>query len=99
MGGLFALLFAGGILTWIWATDAIGDTAFSMIGQLYPIYLAGSSLSVDGRTGMGARCSASSILVTVAASVILIPIAWVEFVLSGKERAPGPVRQEDALAI
>jgi MFS family permease len=40
MGGMFALLFAGGILTWIWVTDAIRDTAFNMIGQLYPIYLA-----------------------------------------------------------
>ena len=40
VGGIFALLFAGGILTWIWVTDAINDTAFSMIQQLYPIYLA-----------------------------------------------------------
>ena len=39
MGAMFALLFAGGILTWIWITDAIGDTAFNLIGQLYPIYL------------------------------------------------------------
>jgi MFS family permease len=37
---MFALLFAGGILTWIWVTDAIGDTAFNLIGQLYPIYLS-----------------------------------------------------------
>jgi MFS family permease len=40
MGRMFALLFAGGILTWIWLTDAIGDTSFNMIGQLYPIYLS-----------------------------------------------------------
>jgi MFS family permease len=39
MRAMFALLFAGGILTWIWVTDAIGDTAFNLIGQLYPIYL------------------------------------------------------------
>jgi MFS family permease len=37
---MFALLLAGGILTWIWVTDAIGDTTFNMISQLYPIYLA-----------------------------------------------------------
>jgi len=37
---MFALLFAGGILTWIWVTDAVGDTAFNLIGQLYPIYLS-----------------------------------------------------------
>jgi len=37
---MFALLVAGGILTWIWVTDAVGDTAFNMISQLYPIYLS-----------------------------------------------------------
>jgi MFS family permease len=40
MGAMFALLIGGGILTWIWVTDAIGDTAFGLIGQLYPIYLS-----------------------------------------------------------
>jgi MFS family permease len=40
MGAMFALLFAGGLLTWIWVTDAVGDTAFNLIGQLYPIYLS-----------------------------------------------------------
>lgn len=40
VGAMFALLFAGGILTWIWVTDAVGDTAFNLIGQLYPIYLS-----------------------------------------------------------
>jgi MFS family permease len=37
--GMFSLLVAGGILTWIWVTDAVGDTTFSLINQLYPIYL------------------------------------------------------------
>jgi MFS family permease len=39
MGAMFGLLLAGGLLTWIWVTDAVGDTAFNLIGQLYPIYL------------------------------------------------------------
>jgi MFS family permease len=39
MGAMFGLLIAGGLLTWIWVTDAVGDTAFNLIGQLYPIYL------------------------------------------------------------
>ena len=39
MGAMFSLLVAGGILTWIWITDAVGDTTFSLINQLYPIYL------------------------------------------------------------
>jgi MFS family permease len=37
---MFSLLFAGGILTWIWVTDAVGDTAFNLINQLYPLYLS-----------------------------------------------------------
>jgi MFS family permease len=37
---MFLLLFAGGLLTWIWVTDAVGDIAFNLIGQPYPIYLA-----------------------------------------------------------
>lgn len=37
---VFTLLLAGGILTWIWITDAIGDTAANMIDQLTPIYLS-----------------------------------------------------------
>ncbi len=40
VAAIFTLLFAGGVLTWIWVTDAIGDTAFNLIGQLYPIYLS-----------------------------------------------------------
>ena len=37
---VFTLLLAGGIITWIWVTDAIGDTAANMIEQLTPIYLS-----------------------------------------------------------
>lgn len=33
------LLFAGGIITWIWVLDAIGDTSFSMTYQFHPIYM------------------------------------------------------------
>ncbi len=36
---MFGILVAGGILTWIWVTDAVGDTSFSLISQLYPIFL------------------------------------------------------------
>ena len=40
ISAVFTLLLAGGILTWIWVTDAIGDTAANMIDQLTPIYLS-----------------------------------------------------------
>jgi MFS family permease len=40
LSAMFGLLFAGGILTWIWITDAINDTTSNLTGQLYPIYLS-----------------------------------------------------------
>jgi MFS family permease len=40
MGAIFALLVAGGLLTWIWVTDAVGDIGYNLIYQLYPIYLS-----------------------------------------------------------
>ena len=38
--GMFGMLFAGGVLTWIWISDAIGDTSYSLTGELFPIYLS-----------------------------------------------------------
>lgn len=40
IAAVLPLLISGGILTWIWLTDAIGDTAFNMINQLTPIYFS-----------------------------------------------------------
>jgi len=40
LSAIVVLLLGGGILTWIWVTDAIRDTAFGMIQQLFPIYLS-----------------------------------------------------------
>ena len=40
LAAILAMLIAGGILTWIWVTDAVGDTSSNLIGQLFPIYLS-----------------------------------------------------------
>jgi len=37
---IFGLLLAGGVLTWIWVTDAVGDTSYNLIGELFPIFLS-----------------------------------------------------------
>lgn len=37
---VITMLFSGGIITWIWLTDAIGDTTSNMINQLTPIYFS-----------------------------------------------------------
>ena len=40
LASMLGLLVGGGILTWIWLTDALGDMSFNMIDQLTPIYLS-----------------------------------------------------------
>lgn len=40
LSAIFVLLLGGGLLTWIWVTDAVGDTSSNLIGQLFPIYLS-----------------------------------------------------------
>jgi MFS family permease len=36
---LLGMIFAGGVITWIFITDGISDIAFRMSGELLPIYL------------------------------------------------------------
>jgi len=68
MGGMFALLLAGGILTWIWVTDAIGDSAFNLIGQLYPIYLADvGGLNVEQIGWLNATWGAATVVASALA--------------------------------
>lgn len=63
MKAMFALLFAGGILTWIWLTDAIGDTSFSLTGELYPIFLTSvGKLTIEQVGYLGSVWGLASIL-------------------------------------
>jgi len=51
---IFGLLFAGGVLTWIWITDGILDTSFNLTVDLFPIYMSdigGLSLAQIGIFG------------------------------------------------
>jgi MFS family permease len=36
---MFGLLFAGGVITWVFISDGVRDTGFSLVGQLFPIYM------------------------------------------------------------
>ncbi len=38
LGIMFGLLFAGGIVTWIFVSDGISDVAFRLTGSLVPLY-------------------------------------------------------------
>jgi MFS family permease len=60
---IFALLIAGGILTWIWVTDAIGDTAYNLTGELLPIYLSThGQLTLEQIGLLGSAWGAASII-------------------------------------
>jgi MFS family permease len=39
LGMMFALLTAGGVLTWIFITDGVRDTAFALSMNLFPLYM------------------------------------------------------------
>ncbi len=39
MAAIIGLLAAGGIVTWLFIADGVGDVTFSMVGQLFPLYL------------------------------------------------------------
>lgn len=60
---MFGILFSGGILTWIWITDAIGDTSYSLTGELFPIYLSDiGNLTVEQIGLLGSAWGIASIV-------------------------------------
>ena len=52
MKAMFAILFSGGILTWIWISDAIGDTSYMLTGELLPIYLSQFGMLTVAQIGL-----------------------------------------------
>lgn len=60
---MLLLLFGGGILTWIWITDAVSDTSYNLTGELFPIYLADiGKLSLEQIGVLGSVWGLASIL-------------------------------------
>ena len=54
MASMLGMIFAGGILTWIFVTDGVCDVAFRLSGELQPLYLekvAGISIQEIGLLG------------------------------------------------
>lgn len=39
LASIAGLLTAGGIVTWIFLSDGVGDVTFSMVGNLFPLYM------------------------------------------------------------
>jgi MFS family permease len=56
---MLGLLTAGGIVTWIFISDGIGDTSFTVIGNLIPLYL--NNIAGLTKTQLGVLGAVSSI--------------------------------------
>ncbi len=71
MVSIFGMLTAGGIVTWIFISDGVGDVTFSMVGNLFPVYLnniAGISMTELGI--LGAIASVASMVFMVAGGAL-----------------------------
>jgi MFS family permease len=71
MAAIFGMLTAGGIVTWIFISDGVGDVTFSMVGNLFPLYLnniAGISMTELGI--LGAVASVASMVFMVAGGAL-----------------------------
>jgi MFS family permease len=65
-----ALLTAGGIVTWIFISDGVGDVTFSMVGNLFPLYL--NNIIGFTKTQLGVLGAISS----VASMAFMMPGGW-----------------------
>jgi MFS family permease len=59
MLAIFGLLTAGGIVTWIFISDGIGDVSFSLVGNLFPLYM--NNIAGLSKTSLGLLGAISSI--------------------------------------
>ncbi|MBM3151205.1 MAG: MFS transporter [Chloroflexi bacterium] len=58
---IFGLITAGGIVTWIFISDGVGDVTFSMVGNLFPLFMnniKGLSMTQIGILGSAASVAA-----------------------------------------
>jgi len=60
---IFGLIAAGGIVTWIFLSDGVGDVTFNMVGNLFPVYM--NNIAGLTKTQLGFLGAVSS-LVTMA---------------------------------
>ena len=61
MGTMVTMLFAGGVITWLFVTDGVSDVAFRMSNELQPLYvekIAGLSLQQIGLLGSASGVAA-----------------------------------------
>ena len=71
LGAMFGLLLSGGVITWVLITDGVRDIAYSLSGNLMPVYLeqiGGMSFQQIG--WLGSVFSLSMMLVTMPAGLL-----------------------------
>jgi|SRR3990170_3273316 len=60
---MLGLMVSGGVLTWIWISDSLSDISFTMIGELFPLYLSKvGGLTVEMIGYLGAAWGVASIV-------------------------------------
>jgi MFS family permease len=67
---VISLLTAGGVMTWIFISDGVRDIAFSMTGQMMPLYL-------ENEMGLGLfQISMLQSITAVVAMLLMSPAGW-----------------------
>ncbi len=68
LGAMIGLLVSGGVITWVLVTDGIRDIAYSLSGNLIPVYLQGiGGLSFQQIGWLGSIFSVSMMAITMPA--------------------------------
>lgn len=68
---IFGLLTAGGIVTWIFLADGVGDVTFSMVGNLFPLYMNNiMGISMTQLGVLGAISSVTTMVFTVPGGML-----------------------------
>jgi len=68
LGAMFGLLLSGGVVTWVLITDGVRDIAYSLSGNLFPVYLEEiGNMSYQQIGWLGSVFGISMMLVTIGA--------------------------------
>ena len=67
---VFSFILGGGVITWIFVTDGIRDTAFRLSGELQPLYLQSSGLTLEQIGTLGAIFSVSMMFTPIISGLI-----------------------------
>jgi MFS family permease len=71
LASIFGLITAGGIVTWIFLADGVGDVTFHMVGNLFPLYMNNiMGISMTQLGVLGAIAAVTTMVFTVPGGVL-----------------------------